>query len=235
MGVTVRTHNRLYAIGDIHGYAGHFADLQARLLQDGLEPDRDTVVFLGDYIDRGPESRRVVEMVRASLERFPHWVALMGNHEAMLVYLLQNGADDREEFDLWWYQGGRETFLSYGGTLGDHADHLRSLVSVIGADTRDWLASLPSMYETGRHIFVHGGLVPGRSARETDPQQRIWIREPFLSSDYDWGKVVVHGHTPMLEPVVRPNRIDIDTILRGGYLTAVELSGDTPRFIHSRP
>jgi serine/threonine protein phosphatase 1 len=89
------------------------------------------------------------------------------------------------------------------------------------------------MYETDRYIFVHGGLVPGRAASETDSRNRMWIREPFLSSDYDWGKVVVHGHTPILEPIVRPNRIGIDTILRGGYLTAVELGGDSPRFIRS--
>ena len=224
---------RLYAIGDIHGYAGHLLDLHARLLDDGMDPDRDTVVFLGDYIDRGPESRRVVEIVRAYLRAHPHWIALAGNHEDMLLYLLQHGVDDPGEFDLWWHQGGRETFLSYGGTLGDHRGHPRSLISVIDADHRDWLASRPTMYETARHVFVHGGLVPGRSASQTDPHHRIWIREPFLSSTYDWGKIVVHGHTPVVEPVIRPNRIDIDTVLRGGYLTAVELSGDAPRFLHS--
>lgn len=224
---------RLYAIGDIHGHARQFADLQARLREDGMDPDRDTVVFLGDYIDRGPESKRVVEMVRECLEQHPHWVALVGNHEDMLLYLLQHGPDDRQEFDLWWYQGGRETFLSYGGMLDDHSDHPQGLVATIGADHRDWFSSLPTMYETDRHIFVHGGLVPGRAAKDTDPYDRIWIREPFLSSDYNWGKIVVHGHTPVVEPVIRPNRIDIDTILRGGYLTAVELSGGTPRFIRS--
>jgi serine/threonine protein phosphatase 1 len=224
---------RLYAIGDVHGHARQFTDLQARLLDDGMVPERDTVVFLGDYIDRGPESRRVVDMVRESLHLHPHWVALMGNHEDMLLYLLQHGTGDREEFDLWWYQGGKETFLSYGGTLVRHRDHAGNLDAVIGAEHRDWFASLPSMHETERHVFVHGGLMPRTSPGETDPQTRMWIREPFLSSDHDWGKVVVHGHTPVLEPVVRPNRIGIDTVLRGGYLTAVELSGDTPRFVHS--
>lgn len=224
---------RLYAIGDIHGYAAHLLDLHARLLHDGMDPDRDTVVFLGDYIDRGPDSRRVVEIVRGYLNAHPHWVALTGNHEAMLRYLLQHGVDDRDEFDLWWHQGGRETFLSYGGALGNHRRHPRSLISVIDAAHRDWFAALPTMYETARHIFVHGGLVPGRSASETDPWDRIWIREPFLGSTYDWGKIVIHGHTPVVAPVIRPNRIDIDTILRGGYLTAIELSGDKPRFIHS--
>jgi serine/threonine protein phosphatase 1 len=231
----IRMHERLYAIGDIHGHVRQFADLQDRLLDDGMDPARDTVIFLGDYIDRGPESKRVVQMVRECLDQYPHWKALMGNHEDMLLYLLQNGADDRDEFDLWWYQGGRETFLSYGGTLGDHADHPHALVSVIGAVHRDWFASLPSMYETDRYVFVHGGLVPGRSPAETDSRDRIWIREPFLSSDYDWGKVVVHGHTPIPEPIVRPNRIGIDTILRGGYLTAVDLSGRMPRFVRSAP
>lgn len=224
---------RLYAIGDIHGYAAHLLDLHARLLHDGMDPDRDTLVFLGDYIDRGPDSRRVVDTVRGYLDAHPHWVALTGNHEDMLLYLLHQGVDDRAEFDLWWHQGGRETFLSYGGTLGFLGGPRGSLLSVIGADHRDWFASRPTMYETERHIFVHGGLVPGRSASETDPHDRIWIREPFLTSTYDWGKIVVHGHTPVVEPVIRPNRIDIDTILRGGYLTAVELSGNEPRFISS--
>jgi serine/threonine protein phosphatase 1 len=224
---------RLYAVGDIHGYADHLLDLHARLLLDGLDPDRDVVVFLGDYIDRGPESRRVVETVRGYLRAHPHWIALMGNHEDMLLYLLQHGVDDREEFDLWWYQGGRETFLGYGGNLGHHRDHAGNLSEVIGPDHRDWFTSLPTMHETERHIFVHGGLVPGKTASETDPQDRLWIRDPFLTSNYDWGKIVVHGHTPITEPIVRPNRIGIDTVLRGGYLTAVELSGDRPRFVHS--
>lgn len=224
---------RLYAIGDIHGYAAHLLDLHARLLDDGMDPDRDTVVFLGDYIDRGPESRRVVEIVRAYLHAHPHWIALAGNHEDMLLYLLGHGVDDPDEFDLWWVQGGRETVRSYGGTVRGRDGDPRALASVIDAGHRDWFASLPTMYETARHIFVHGGLVPGRSASETDPHDRIWIREPFLGSTYNWGKTVVHGHTPIVTPVVRPNRIGIDTILRGGYLTAVELSGNEPRFIHS--
>lgn len=227
--------SRLYAVGDVHGHARQLADLYRRLIADGMEPDRDTVVFLGDYIDRGPESRRVVGMVREWLQRSPHWVALMGNHEDMLLSLLEYGADDPDEFGMWWYQGGRETYLGYGGILGHRGDHPRDLHAVIGGEHRDWLASLPTLYETDRFIFVHGGLVPGRPAGETDPRDRIWIREPFLSSGYDWGKVVVHGHTPILEPVVRPNRIGIDTILRGGYLTAVELSGGTPRFVRSAP
>jgi serine/threonine protein phosphatase 1 len=224
---------RLYAIGDIHGHARPLGDLYARLLEDGMEPGRDTVVFLGDYIDRGPDSKRVVEMVREHLEQHPHWIALMGNHEDMLLNAVQHGADDPDQFGLWWYQGGRETYLSYADTVADRGGGPHDLIMAIDADHRDWFASLPSMFETDRHIFVHGGLVPGRPASQTDPRDRMWIREPFLSSDYDWGKVVVHGHTPIIEPIVRPNRIGIDTILRGGYLTAVELSGDTPRFVRS--
>jgi serine/threonine protein phosphatase 1 len=224
---------RLYAIGDIHGHAAHLADLLDRLIADDMDPARDTVVFLGDYIDRGPESRRVVEIVREHLDRYPHWVALTGNHEQMMLAALQQGPHYWNIFDRWWLQGGRETLLSYGDIPVDDDMLPYHVGAIIPRDVRDWMASLPTMYESERHIFVHGGLRPGVPPAMTTDHDRIWIREPFLESDHDWGKVVVHGHTPILEPVIRPNRIGIDTILRGRYLTAVELSGEEPRFLRS--
>lgn len=224
---------RLYAIGDIHGHFQALQRMEAALLHDGMDPDRDLLVFLGDYIDRGPDSSAVVEWMMARLAQFPHWVALMGNHEQMMLHALQRGAHNPEEFDLWWYQGGRETFESYGKPLRSFGDPHQALVEAIPPDHVAWISRLSTMHETDRCIFVHGGLRPGRPASESTDQDRLWIREPFLYSSYDWGKVVIHGHTPIEAPDVRPNRIGIDTILRTGRLTAVELSGNTPRFLQS--
>jgi serine/threonine protein phosphatase 1 len=225
---------RLYAIGDIHGHTRHLVQLLDRLLADGMDPVRDTVVFLGDYIDRGPDSRRVIEIVRDSLRRFPHWGALTGNHEQMMLAALEQGTADPAIFDRWWLQGGRETLLSYGDIPAGDELALPELVrAIIPRDVQEWMATLPTMYESERYLFVHGGLRPGVPPDATSDHDRIWIREPFLESEYHWGKIVVHGHTPIREPLVRPNRIGIDTILRGGYLTAVELGGEEPRFLRS--
>jgi serine/threonine protein phosphatase 1 len=163
-------------------------------------------------------------------------ICLMGNHEDMLVEALANpGA-----MQHWLLNGGVETLLSYrpmprhilsGMTLiRAHAD----FSAAVPEHHRSFLAELPRLAEFGDYVFVHAGLRPGRTAAQQNPEDLAWIREPFLSSTYDFGKLVVHGHTPAEAPEIRPNRINIDTgAVFGGRLTCLVLEGATRRFLQT--
>jgi len=194
--------DRYIAIGDIHGLALALDALLDRIPADG------TLVFLGDYIDRGLHSPQVV----ARLLRLEHerpCVFLRGNHEAMLLASLA-GIPGIEE--IWLRNGGRETLESYRWEIPD--DHLA------------FFARSQLYYPTAEYIFVHAGLVPGEAPEQSEPDQLLWIREPFLSSTYDWGRLVVHGHTPTEDglPDFRVNRLNVDTgAVYGRALTAVVL------------
>lgn len=190
------------AIGDIHGMAEPLTALLARLPAEGL------LVFLGDYIDRGPESQQVVKRLMA-LAQERACIFLRGNHEAMALAALDG---DRNVEDMWYQNGGLRTIESYSYHLPD--DHLAFL-----------RATLP-YYETADFIFVHGGLTPGETPQEMAEEELWWMRDPFLSTDYQWGKLVIHGHTPLSsgKPDIRANRINIDTsAVYGGALTALLL------------
>jgi len=190
------------AIGDIHGMYGLLLELLTKLPSDG------TLVFLGDYVDRGLDSKWVVARLMA-LEQQRKCIFLRGNHEAMMLSAMDGEPGAQE---LWVANGGSATIESYHLHIPD--EHLAFL-----------RATLP-FYETDDYIFVHGGLVPGQLPEETESDDLWWMREPFLSSDHDWGKLVIHGHTPMLrgKPDIHPNRINIDTgAVYGGPLTALLL------------
>ncbi|QFU17007.1 metallophosphoesterase family protein [Microvirga thermotolerans] len=198
-----------YAIGDIHGRH----DLLERLLEKirdhaGGRPHR--LVLLGDYIDRGPDSAGVVETVRALQAGAPDRVVpLMGNHEAMLLTALRHPA----ALEGWLLNGGIATLASYRVT-----DPHR-----IPAGVRAWLGTLPTSYEDEWRVFVHAGLMPGRPLSDQTEMDKIWIREPFLAADYDFGKHVVHGHTPLrsTDPEILRHRTNLDTAaVFGGALTA---------------
>ncbi|MHB9023758.1 MAG: metallophosphoesterase family protein [Armatimonadota bacterium] len=190
------------AIGDIHGMDEMLEVLLAQLPAEG------ELVFLGDYIDRGPKSREVVErLMRLRDERNCHF--LRGNHEDMALSV---HAGERRMENAWLVNGGVATLESYGGMIP--ADHLAFL-----EDT------LP-FYRGTEWIFIHGGLVPGLEPEEMEPHDCWWIREPFLSSTDQWSKLVIHGHTPTVTgaPDIRGNRINIDTgAVYGGPLTALVL------------
>lgn len=190
------------AIGDIHGMYGLLLELLAQL------PTEGTLVFLGDYVDRGLDSKWVVARLMA-LEQQRQCIFLRGNHEAMLLEAM-DGNQNAEE--MWFNNGGVATIESYNFHIPD--EHLT------------FLRATRPFYATDDYLFVHGGLVPGQMPEETACEELWWMREPFLSSDYDWGKLVIHGHTPMLrgKPDVHPNRINIDTgAVYGGPLTALLL------------
>jgi len=202
-----------YAIGDIHGSLRKLRGLMARCREHADERPA-TFVFLGDYIDRGPESAGVVayliEMQSSPGERC---IALRGNHEAFALGVMEGTTDA----DHWLSQGGAETLLSYG--VASAGDLPRQHV--------EWMRALPLTYDDGRRFFVHAGVDPTRPLDAQDDYDLLWIREPFLSSRRNFGRLVVHGHTPLADaaPDLRENRLNLDTgAVFGGPLTAAVFS-----------
>ena len=197
-----------FAIGDVHGCLDKLTRLLDRCRHHGGDrPHR--WVFVGDYVDRGPDSRGVVEMLLRLQRKAPKQViCLRGNHEAMML----EAAHTNEE-DLWLLNGGGETLASY---------RARVALDVPPAHL-DWVAALPLSFDDGRRLFVHAGVNPFLPLDRQVERDILWIREPFLSSDRDFGRLIVHGHTPLATgvPDLRANRLNIDTAaVFGGPLTA---------------
>ena len=225
---------RLYVIGDIHGRL----DLLDRLID---EIDRDAkehranclTVTLGDYIDRGPDSRGVLDRLLSN--PFPgDYVALKGNHEALLQSFLENPAVGVQ----WRRLGGLETLHSFGVfvaamMVGRNYDQAaEQMRAALSPEHTKFLASLKMSLTVGRYFLCHAGVRPGVLLERQSPDDLLWIRDDFLNSTMDFGKIVVHGHTPTVEPEVLPNRINIDTgAFATGRLTCIVLEGENYRFI----
>lgn len=203
--------DRVFAIGDIHGCAAELEDL-LRLMDP---KENDLVVFLGDYIDRGPDSRRVIDIILA-LGAKCEVVALRGNHEQMLLDFIESRSAEATENFL--ANGGRATLESYRNDNDE--------VIIPGAHIR-FFKSLRHCHAVEDWLFVHAG-VPDLPLEllsvERHGQDMLWIRNSFLRSQYNWGKTIVHGHTTCSAPEVKSNRINVDTgCVYGGSLTAIEL------------
>jgi serine/threonine protein phosphatase 1 len=180
------------------------------------DPETDTLVFIGDYIDRSPDGRGVVDYILKLKKTHAGVVCLCGNHELMLMNFLEG-----VEEDLYLANGGRMTLAAYGINRQDTPGERRSKIP-----KAHWLffKSLLPYYETEQYIFVHAGMMPGFPLCMQSFDDLIWIRNEFIDSDYDFGKRVVFGHTHLPEPLVLPNKIGIDTgAVYGGKLTCVEL------------
>ena len=200
---------KFFAIGDIHGNLSNLEQLMEEI-KPAFDLQQDTLVFLGDYIDRGPDSKGVVDFILQLRKDLPHVVCLKGNHEAMLLDWVLKG----ENYDLYLYNGGGATIRSYSqeGTFALPQEHL------------DFFTSLLLYYETEHYIFVHAGLKGGIPLEEQDPHDLIWIRDEFILSPHDFGKIVVFGHTPLQRVFKASNKIGIDTgAVYGGTLTCLEL------------
>lgn len=213
--IELTSEKRLFAIGDIHGCA---LELETLLEKLRIRSD-DIVVFLGDYIDRGPNSRRVIDLI-LDLSKRCEVVALKGNHEAMFTEFLEH--PESSGAALFVLNGGSSTLASYGSVDGCPAGSFEI------PDTHlEFYKSLRLYFETDSHFFVHAG-VPirplGAINPASDEDALLWSRQPFLSTDYRWEKVIVHGHTPVFSGEVRPNRVNLDTgCVYDGFLTALEL------------
>ena len=205
-----RSHDRVFAIGDIHGCAYELEVLLGRI----SPTKRDCVIFLGDYIDRGPDSKAVIDLILDLRERCDI-ICLKGNHEEMFVDFLERPAS--RGAGLFILNGGSATLASYAGDGGSFE---------IPREHIEFLYGLKVSYETATCFFVHAGvpLRPLSTITAEDEPHLLWSREPFLSSDYKWGKLIVHGHTPVTNVDRRANRINLDTgCVYEGCLTALEL------------
>jgi serine/threonine protein phosphatase 1 len=224
---------RVYAIGDIHGRLDLLDRAIAAIRRDVAEHGPAALtVTLGDYIDRGPQSRGVIS--RLIENPFPtSYVALKGNHEALLEDFLADPATG----PYWSQQGGLTTLQSYGiqvdGFMGvGYAEARNKLAAALPPAHSKFLRSLKISLIRGKYFFCHAGVRPGIPLERQSEEDLLWIRDQFLTSRADFGKIVVHGHTPLLEPEVRSNRIGIDTgAFVTGRLTCVALSGGVPRFL----
>lgn len=218
---------RTYAIGDVHGRADLLADLLAAIRVDAATADRPLLVFLGDYVDRGPDSRGVIDLVLAGLPGFDV-VRLKGNHEDMMAAFLFGG--DRRLADAWLYNGADATLQSYGLRYGRPP---AEVLAAIPADHQEFLQSgMVLSWREGRYLFVHAGIRPGVPLDDQRPMDLMWIRSEFLNNSDYHGAIIVHGHTITERPALRPNRIGIDTgAFATGRLTCVVLSDGAPRFL----
>lgn len=204
-----------YAIGDVHGCSERLARLLERCRRH-CAGRAARWVLIGDYIDRGPDSRGVVEMLMEAQRSMPGAVVcLRGNHEAMALVAAEQGGQAE---GLWLMNGGSETLVSYGvRTARDlPPEHLA------------WFRSLPLFHDDGRRYFVHAGIDPRRAIEQQFEDDQLWIRDRFLTHPCAYARFIVHGHTPVGNgrPDLRSNRLNVDTgAVFGGPLTAAVFEG----------
>lgn len=231
---------RIYAIGDIHGRDDLLDLLLRRIERDAVPAGNDVrnvLIFLGDYVDRGLQSRQVLDRLAAGTLPGFETIYLKGNHEAALLEFLRDAKFGR----TWKYYGGLETLHSYGVedlTLSDDpADFERArdhLERVLPERHKRFLQSLSISAQLGGYFFVHAGVRPGVPLSRQQEEDMLWIRDEFLESRASFGKVIVHGHTPSEEANVRMNRIGIDTgAYMTGVLTALVLEGTSQRLLQT--
>ena len=198
-------------IGDIHGCLNSL-----RNLLELIEKEADTFVFLGDYIDRGSESKKVVESILEFKKKHRKVITLLGNHEIMLVNYLR-GYDD----GTFLRAGGKETLISYGIKPKIKPEKAAKLFP---EEHINFFRELPLLWENEQAIYVHAGIEPGVHLSRQVSSYCLWIRDEFIRTPYKFSKPVVFGHTVFREPLVQKNKIGIDTgAVYGGKLTALIL------------
>ncbi|UDL93210.1 metallophosphoesterase [Lichenihabitans sp. PAMC28606] len=228
---------RVYAIGDIHGRADLLDAMVSKIADDVRERpvDQPLTVLLGDYIDRGPRSAEVIDRLARNDFATPI-VTLTGNHEDIFGQVLRGSAS----LDRFLGMGGDATLRSYG--LDPRAmqrmrtsDRQAALRGSVSPSHRAFLEATRLSFTVGRYFFCHAGARPGVPLDEQSREDLVWIREDFLKSPFDFGKIIVHGHTPVKTPEVRSNAINVDTkAFASGVLTAVVLEGNQRRFLQVR-
>ena len=232
---------RVYAIGDIHGCLDQLNKLHQLILDDAcdaLASDMTvTLVYLGDYIDRGPQSKRVIDCMVGDWPSGIDPVFLRGNHEATLLNFL----DDPNVLNAWRNFGGVETLHSYGVDVGllREVGGLETIQgkfrALLPSDHLQFYQTLQTTAMIGDYFFVHAGVRPGVSLDQQKEEDLLWIRDEFLESNKFHGKVIVHGHSPQEQPEIWSNRINVDTgAYLTGKLTCLVLEGSDKRCIESQ-
>jgi serine/threonine protein phosphatase 1 len=229
---------RLYVVGDVHGRAD-LLNRMFELIYDDIGSDRAlnvVEIFIGDYVDRGRESRSVLEMLSSTPLLADRRICLKGNHEQMLLDFLS----DSTTGPSWTEFGGGDTLLSYGvrprlNMAPDEAERTRvEFQHAFPQGHYRFVRSLPVSFRCGDYFFAHAGVRPGVDLARQRPDDLLWIRDPFLGSTRNFGAIVVHGHTPAAEPVILPNRLCIDTgAFATGRLTCLVLEGTERRFLQT--
>lgn len=231
---------RVYCVGDIHGRLDLLEKIHDKIQHDSEKAiGRNTLVYLGDYVDRGMRSKEVIDaLIDAPLSGFDI-VHLRGNHEQAMLDFLEHA-----EAGFGWLQfGGKSTLASYGVQVRKTPRRLEELESLrasleaqVPDQHLDFLNGLKASHTVGAYYFVHAGIRPGRPLEEQTLSDQLWIREEFTRHRAHHEKIIVHGHTIADEPEVRENRIGIDT---GAYysevLTCLVLEGSSRRFLNTDP
>tara|TARA_B100000315_G_scaffold254998_1_gene297269 strand:- start:5229 stop:5987 length:759 start_codon:yes stop_codon:yes gene_type:complete len=233
---------RIYAIGDIHGRLDLLEEMHGYIREDAASAEgrHIVIIYLGDYIDRGPASSQVVEyLIEEPLQCGSHHTEIKyvkGNHEDSLLRFVggeQNG-------EAWFANGGLETFKSYGVELPGPAWQQdmnavqKNFASKLPKTHMKFYQNLHNYFESGDYLFVHAGIRPNIALADQNPMDLNWIREPFLSSELNHGKFVVHGHSINNDPDIQSNRMGIDTgAYRTGCLTCAIFESKHVRFLQT--
>lgn len=206
----------IFAIGDIHGQID-MLDKALDLIDQSPETEAP-VVFLGDYVDRGPDSRAVINLLMAGQEAGANWIVIKGNHDRYMTRFLGDAqyCDANTTKNYHWLAGpigGRETLRSYGVDVDErrsYEDIQADALEAVPQAHRDFIDGLPLIHETDDHIFVHAGIRPGVPLEQQVEDDLIWIRKGWLEDESDHGRLVVHGHTALETPQHYGNRLNLD-------------------------
>lgn len=229
---------RVYAIGDVHGRSDLLIQLLEKIIDDNISQpvvERQVMVLLGDYIDRGPDSREVLDILTGELPEGYEYFFLKGNHEAMMLEAMEN----RHALPTWFHNGGQKTLLSYGidpeKYLVKPGAGLRlgeMLSEIMPAAHKRFFNNLRLSVSIGDYFFVHAGINPVASLKNQKERDMLWIRQRFLKHKGRFEKVIVHGHSISNSPALKSNRIGIDTgAWKSGKLTALRLHNNSYAFI----
>ena len=205
--------NKIFVIGDIHGMREEALSLIYKL---PFEKD-DLLIFLGDYIDRGYDSKGVIDFLLKFKKEHKNVIFLMGNHEDMLLSYMNGTFNEKYYF----FNGGEATLKSYNIPSYQYLYTEKYIPRI----HLDFLRSLKLYYETDKYLFIHAGLRPGIPLPEQNREDLLWIRDEFIYSNYNFGKIIIFGHTTFLEgPLIMEDKIGIDTgLVYGGRLTSLSL------------
>ena len=219
---------RIYAIGDVHGCLEALHEMHAAIGEDlARRPVSDwRLVHVGDYVDRGPDCRGVIDHLIRARAMDDRVICLRGNHDHMFLAGIRGDADLSQ---IWLRNGGGETLIDYGVEVAEFLDRLASgspTIPDVPESHISFLESLPLTVRFGDYVFVHAGIDPDVPLDEQTEQSMLWIRDPFMKSTAEFDAVIVHGHTPVKRIDVQPNRIGIDTgAVFGRELTCLVLEG----------